>query len=235
MGSFAQIAIGRESWGANHNVARHRHDRAYVAVILSGGYEECGSRGRFCVGAGDVLLHDRFDAHLNRFQKKGAQILNLVVAAPATGFDIGHVDDPDAIARTAERCPADAGAALREQLAAETRAPEDWPDRLARDLLEIPQCRLDDWARKHGLAAETVSRGFGKVFGITPASFRLEARARRALRMIAGSDASLASIAAAGGFADQAHMTRAICALTGATPGAWRRSNPFKTAGVKAV
>jgi hypothetical protein len=35
---------------------------------------------------------------------------------------------------------------------------------------------------------------------------------------------------AAAGFADQAHMSRAIRVLTGATPGNWRRSNSFKTA-----
>ncbi|HEU4731148.1 MAG TPA: helix-turn-helix domain-containing protein [Kofleriaceae bacterium] len=34
---------------------------------------------------------------------------------------------------------------------------------------------------------------------------------------------SLAAIAAATGFADQAHMTRSVRALTGASPSAWRR------------
>jgi AraC-like DNA-binding protein len=229
MGSFAQITIGRECWGANHHIQRHRHDLAYAAVVLSGSYEECGSRGRFRVGTGDVLLHDAFDAHLNRFQHRGAQVLNLVVADFAPSFAIGHVGDPDRIARAAERDPAKAGALLREMLRETKRAPEDWPDILARDLLSNPHCRLDRWAKKHGLAAETLSRGFNKVFGVTPAFFRRETRARRAFALITASGLPLASIAATTGFADQAHMSRTLRALTGAPPRSWRRSNPYKT------
>ncbi len=235
MGGFARITIGRESWNANDRVPRHRHDQAYAAVVLSGGYEECGSQGRFRVGPGDVLLHDAFDAHLDRFQHKGAQILNLVLPGLAPDFGIGHVGDPDAITRAAERDLAEAGARLRTQLCETRRAPEDWPDLLARDLLDNPDCRLDGWASKHGFSAETLSCGFGKVFGVTPASFRAEVRARRAFAQIVASDTPLVSIAAATGFADQAHMSRATRALTGSPPCMWRRSNPFKTERAKAA
>jgi len=235
MSRFAEIANGREAWSANQSVPCHRHDRAYAAIVLSGSYEECGSRGRFRVGAGDVLLHDAFDAHLDRFQHKGAQILNLVNTGLTAPFGIGRVGDADAIARAAERDPAEARAQLRKQLCEANRAPEDWPDILARDLLDDPNCRLDSWARKKGLACETVSRGFGKVFGLTPAAYRGEARARRAFALITTSDGPLAAIAAAAGFADQAHMSRAVRALTGHPPRAWRRSIPFKTAEAKAA
>jgi AraC-like DNA-binding protein len=106
----------------------------------------------------------------------------------------------------------------------------DWPDMLAADLLKNPQTRLDGWARAHGLAAETVSRGFRKVFGVSPAAFRAQARAQSAFARIVGNDAPLAAVAAEAGFADQAHMSRATKALTGRTPASWRRSSPFKTA-----
>ena len=229
MTTFAHTSNGRESWGAHGSIPRHRHDRGYVAVILSGGYEECGNRGRFRVGPGDVLLHDAFDAHLDRFRAQGAQILNLVMDPPAPGTGIGCVADADSIARAAERDVAEAAACVREQLQETERGPEDWPDMLARDLLADPDCRLDAWARAHGLAAATVSRGFHKVFGTSPAAFRTETRTRRAYALIAGSAAPLVSIAVATGFADQAHLSRATRALTGAPPSAWRRSNSFKT------
>ena len=229
MASFVQIANGTEYWSANLSIPRHRHTQAYAAIILSGGYEECGNRGRFHVGPGDVLLHQAFDAHLDRFQHRGAQILNLVVAGLAPSFSIGYACDPDAIVSAIERDPVEAGAQLCKQIRKTSRAPEDWPDILACDLMNDPDCRLDGWARQHGLAAETISRGFGKVFGVTPASFRKEVRSHRAFAMITGSDAPLVSIAAATGFADQAHMSRATRALTGSPPCAWRRSNPFKT------
>jgi AraC-like DNA-binding protein len=227
MNSFARIANGREDWTANASVPLHCHDQAYAAIVLSGSYEECGSRGRFRVGPGDVLSHAAFDAHLNRFQKTGAQILNLIV--DATGFSVGHIDDPDAIARTAERDPVEAGGCLRAQLRETRQEPGDWQDALAFDLLDDPDCRLDAWAADHNLAPETLSRGFRKMFGVTPARFRSEARTRRALALIARTDMPLASVAAMTGFADQAHMSRALHALTGSPPRCWRRSNRFKT------
>ncbi len=224
-----QIRSGRQYWSPDHRIPRHRHDRPYAALVLSGTYEECGSRGRFRVGPGDVLLHNAFDAHLDRFQKQGAQILNLIAGDLPVHFSVGRVRDPDAIVRVAERDPIDAGVLLHAQLCEAHATLQDWPDLLATDLLRDPDCRLQIWARKHGLAAETISRGFGKVFGVTPASFRTEVRARRALALITGSDQTLACIAAATGFADQAHMSRATRALTGSPPSFWRRSNPFKT------
>ncbi len=234
-GCFAPISDGRESWAARQHIPRHRHDRAYAAVVLTGGYEECGSGGRFRASAGDVLLHRAFDAHLDRFSPAGARILNLVLPDPPPSCDLGRISDPDALVRAAERDPAEARDVLREQLREVRPDREDWPDVLARRLLEDPACRLEIWASEHRLSPETVSRGFGKVFGVSPACFRAEARARRALALLATSAAgshSLAAIADAAGFADQAHMTRAVRSLTGLPPGAWRsRSIRFKTQG----
>jgi len=229
MGSFAQISSGRERWAPFIHIARHRHDRAYAALVLSGSYEESGSRGRFRVGPGDVLFHGAFDAHLDRFGGSGAQILNLLVEETPAGIDVGRVSDPDTIVRIAERDVGAADATLRAQVRPIQRTPLDWQDQLAADLLRNPECLLDQWARSNDLAPATVSRGFSKVFDVTPAEFRLEARTRRALAMIAANATSLAMIAVTTGFADQAHMTRAIRSLTGSTPGHWRRSNRFKT------
>jgi AraC-like DNA-binding protein len=232
MDSFALTLSGRERWDPHARIARHRHGRAYTALVLSGSYEESGSRGRFRVGPGDVLLHGAFDAHQDRFCSSGAQILNLLVEEFSAGPSIGRIADPDEIMRIAERDEAEAAMELRTQLRPIPRAHRDWPDKLADDLLYDSSCLLDEWARENHLAAATVSRGFKQVFDVTPAQFRMEARTQRALAMIAANSGSLASIAALAGFADQAHMTRSIRLLTGATPGQWRRSNRFKTSTV---
>jgi len=229
MGSFTQISNGRERWGPYTRIERHRHDRAYAALVLAGSYEESGSRGRFRVSPGDILFHAAFDAHLDHFRSGGAQILNLLVEEFSPGLSIGHITDPDIVVRAAERDADEAVAQLRAQLRPIQRVHYDWQDVLAVDLLEDPCFSLDLWARNHDLAPATVSRGFRKVFGVTPAEFRLETRTHRALTMIAANEAPLAGIAAIAGFADQAHMSRAIRLLTGATPGYWRRSNRFKT------
>jgi AraC-like DNA-binding protein len=221
---FAPTPYGHEHRGSRVYLPRHVHDRAYAALVLAGSYEESGSRGRFRVGPGDVLLHDAFDAHLNRFQRGGARIFSLAMEAWPSDISMGRVADPESIVRIAEREPTDASRLLLAQLRRQPILHYDWPDILADDLIGDPGWRLDEWARKRSLAPSTVSRGFRKIFATTPAAFRLGARTRRALKMITGSDLPFAAIAAATAFADQAHMSRAVRALTGAPPGSWRRS-----------
>ena len=229
MADIAGVTNGRERWSGDACIPRHTHGTAYAAVVISGSYEECGSRGRFHVGPGHVLLHGAFDAHLDRFSHTGAEILNIALRDEVS-FAIGHIADADAIARLAEKDARAAGDVLCAEVAPHENKARDWPDLLADCLLDNPDCRLSHWANAHGLALETLSRGFGRVFGLTPAAFRAEARARRAFRQIVDGCTPLADIAAAAGFADQPHMSRAIKALTGATPQTWRhQSNWFKT------
>ena len=227
MSAFASIPNGLERWTADAQVPRHRHDLAYAAIVLSGCYEECGSLGRFRVGPGDVVVHGRFEAHLDRFGARGAQILNLIV--PKSEFllpcGVGRIRNADVIARAAEIDVTSAWRQLHEQLIAIAATSADWPDMLANDLIGNPQLPLGDWARRNGLSPETLSRGFQRVFGITPAAFRAESRARRAFTRITNSNESLAAIATVSGFADQAHMSRAVTGLTGRIPRAWRKMN----------
>ena len=58
-------------------LGRHVHERAYAALVLSGGYEEAGDHGRFRVKASDVIFHEQFEAHLDRFCETGVVVLNL--------------------------------------------------------------------------------------------------------------------------------------------------------------
>jgi AraC-like DNA-binding protein len=212
---------------AGGELARHRHAEGYLAVVLSGGYEEAGEAGRRRVAAGDVIVHHPFEAHLNRVPGRGAVVLNLPLLGPLpAGF--GRVGDPDLIVRAAERDPNAAAALLAADFAVAPPVDGDWPDDLAR-LLAMRPAGLRAWAAARNLSVEHLSRGFRKVFGVAPQRFGLEARARAAAADAARSAAPLAAIAVDRGFADQAHMTRAVAAVTGRTPGAWRASSPFKT------
>ncbi|HTX24575.1 MAG TPA: AraC family transcriptional regulator [Steroidobacteraceae bacterium] len=215
---------GRQTWSGPRTVPRHRHPEAYAALILAGGYEESGTHGRYHVRAGQVLLHRPFDAHVNRFPSGGAHILNIKLRT-SPSFGSGRIGDPDAIVRLAETDLAAAEQELQAQLRPDAGHPLDWPDVLARDLLADPQLRLEAWAARHRLTTETLSRGFGKVFCTSPRTFRAEVRALRALGLIAESSTPLVAIASQTGFADQAHMTRAVRQLTGQPPGEWRGVN----------
>ncbi|MGC8537142.1 MAG: helix-turn-helix domain-containing protein [Rhizomicrobium sp.] len=191
-------------------------------MVLAGGYEECGCFGRVHVGPGDVVLHPRFDAHLDRFGATRTEILNLPlpVAVPATR--LARLADPDGIVRLGERDPVAAAERVVSELVARPKTIMDWPDRLAHDL-SLPQFPgISRWARQNGLAPETVTRGFVRSFGVTPSHFRLEHRSHGAFEQITQSFAPLAQIAIGCGFADQPHMTRAVKALTGFPPSFWR-------------
>jgi AraC-like DNA-binding protein len=222
---MALVQIIRES-----SLARHLHAKPYAALVLSGGYEEAGDNGRFTVGAGDVVLHDFFEAHVNRFSAQGATVLNLPLAFNNCHPGIARVGDPDAVVRMAEKSGRAASELLLSLVKRWTPPVSDWPAQLALRLIQSPCWKLSEWGERNDLPAWTISRGFAQVFGISPEAFRACARARRALRSIQDTATPLAMIAVELGFADQAHMTRSVKQLTGRTPSAWRSgANGFKT------
>lgn len=214
--------IAREQ-GARH-VGRHRHEQGYAALVLRGGYVESGDRGRFRVEAGDILFHGPLEAHQDDFGARGADILNLAVPF-AIAAASGRVADPDAIARVARRDPLQAAHLLTAGMQPGPQASSDWPDLLATELIADRVPRLCAWADAHGLDPATISRGFRAAYGVSPRRYRLEQRARRAAIAIRGGSEPLAQIAAGHGFADQAHMTRALGRLLGRSPRAFREVN----------
>ena len=211
--------------------ARHGHERGYAAIVLSGGYEEAGDHGRFRVVIGDVVLHERFESHINRFSGSGATVFNLPLSE-RYAFLPGRasIADPDFIIRIAEKNKAEAVELLLSTATVQQTALADWPDELAAALMENPSLSLSFWGANRGLTPWTISRGFMQVFGLSPSAFRARTRARHAWKAIETSEEPLAQIAAHLGFADQSHMTRGVKQLTGTGPQAWRTTaNRFKT------
>jgi AraC-like DNA-binding protein len=210
---------------------RHVHAEAYCALVLSGGYEEAGDQGRYHLQAGQVVFHHRFEAHLDRFFKRGAVILNLHLPEGCSYKPgIAKVAAPDSVVHSAERSRDDAVELLISTATTVKLTCVDWPDELAEALIHNPSLKLSQWAEEKRLAPWTVSRGFAQVFGVTAEAFRARARARRAWKAIQDSPEPLAEIAAHLGFADQSHMTRSVKQLTGRGPQTWRTAaNRFKT------
>jgi AraC-like DNA-binding protein len=204
--------------GSFERMPRHRHLEAYVALVLSGGYIEAGDRGRLRVEAGQAVLHGAYESHRNEFSGGGAQVLNLPLRDADPGAELGSVDDADAIVRLAERDLDLAAELLRNTFRPTPSRLNDWPDLLAASLARDPNLSLAAWAETMGIAAQSLSRGFRLAYGTTPKRYRLELRAVQALRRLPRWPGSLASLAADAGFADQAHLTRAIVELTGQTP-----------------
>lgn len=218
------ITAGREDLAPGHTVPRHRHLHPYAIVLVDGVFDQVSYAGRIRVRAGDVLIQPTLDAHANRMPGgRGARIVRLPwrdVDDLGGAYPLGDVD---AVVRAAERDPREAAWLARAQLRAARPAADDLPDQLAASLARDGVASLAGWAASRGVARETLARAFSQAFGVPARQFRAELRARAAWLAIVRTPDSLAAIAAAAGFADQAHMTRGVRALTGASPAAWRR------------
>ena len=204
-------------------LGRHVHQKPYAALVLSGSYEEAGDTGRHRVGAGDVIFHEAFEAHLDRVPASGAEVLNLPLPAEwVLPGCLGKINDADGIVSLAEENKDEAAAMLLSSVGKQAPQCKDWPDDLAADLIHDASVNLSSWAEETGISAWNLSRGFAKIFGISPSAFRARVRGHQAWRAIRESDRPLAAIAADCGFADQAHMTRDMKKITGQCPSAWR-------------
>lgn len=227
------IVPGSEELAPGHDLERHRHLQPYAIVLIRGTFDQVGYAGRVRVHAGDLLIQPTLDAHSNRMPGgRGATLLRLPWS-DIDGVDgmsglggVFELPDPDAVVRAAERDVGEAAGVARAQWTLQRRprrAADDLPDRLAAEIVEGRVASLARWAALRGLARETVSRAFSVAFGVSVRQFRAELRARAAWLRIVRTREPLAAIAAASGFADQAHMTRSVRQLTGASPAAWRR------------
>jgi AraC family transcriptional regulator len=82
---------------------------------------------------------------------------------------------------------------------------------------------LDELAGVAGMGVWTFGKRFLATFGQTPHDYVLRRRLDRACGLLVHGIEPIKSVAAACGFADQAHLTRAMRARIGTTPGALRR------------
>jgi AraC-like DNA-binding protein len=140
-----------------------------------------------------------------------------------------RIDDADALARLAEQDPRRGQALLLGALIPGAEGFGDEADALA-GLLSRSSTPVSGWSGERDVARQTAWRRFKAAYGVGPARYRVEARARRAWRRLVEGQEGLSDVAVAEGFADQAHMTRDVRSLTGRTPGQWRAlHHSFKT------
>lgn len=76
-----------------------------------------------------------------------------------------------------------------------------------------------------GLSRSYFSHAFRRSVGWTPHAHVVRLRLERAMMLMAHTEAGLAEVALAAGFADQSHFSRSFRRLTGATPAGWRRAH----------
>lgn len=209
----------RQHFSAFGRIAPHRHLTPYATLVLRGSYHEAGESGRWRIEPGMLVVHAAGEAHADWFGGHPAELISFElhgrVAAGAY-----WVRDPDEISNSLlreDRAPAWPLSSLRPVV-----GENDWPDLLAAELRRNSALPIGEWAAANGLRRETVSRGFARAYGVTPAAYRLGVRLKGAVDALNGGSQSLADVALQHGFADQSHMTRAFRAQIGCTPGQLR-------------
>jgi AraC-like DNA-binding protein len=171
-----------------------------------------------------MLVHRPYEAHQNIVAATGAVVLNFTLPFDVSLPSAFRVGDPEALLKL-ESSDLAFEQLLLEPVQKIAQQFTDWPDQLAAALNADTSLSIRHWAIDNGLAAATVSRGFRKVFGISAARYRAEARARHAMAELRKRDTPLAALAHELNFADQAHMSRAIRAIANDSPSRWRQVN----------
>lgn len=90
----------------------------------------------------------------------------------------------------------------------------------ARLHLRVPVAEL---AGRVGLSESWFAHAFKKTTGTTPHRWQMDLRMARVRQMLTEPAETLAHVAAATGFSDQAHLSRAFRNANGTTPSDWRR------------
>ena len=107
----------------------------------------------------------------------------------------------------------------------------DLPSQRMRRVLEYIEANLNaelTLAELAGIACLSpchFSRSFKEAVGVGPQRYTVQRRVERAKALLRRGNATLASVAAATGFADQSHFTAAFRHETGTTPGRFRAAS----------
>jgi AraC family transcriptional regulator len=231
------------------HVPRHVHENAYLCVIVAGGFElrHDGARPDDC-GAGAVVAYPAGGPHENRFGDAPGRCVNIHFGASwvedaalrhwLADFRLARLGEhAAAVGRLAgEMLAHDAAAGLAITAAAvelvaqamRADAPAVVPAAIARaiDVLESDLANapgLAALASAVGLHPSHLARAFRAARGETIGEYVRRRRVEASIALLGRPDLSLAEIAAAAGFADQAHFGRVFKRQLGVTPAVRRR------------
>ncbi|MBB4284309.1 AraC family transcriptional regulator [Roseospira goensis] len=217
---WAGLELGRPDGGARGIGRAHFHDEVQIAVVTRGcrSFEVAGAP--VDVPAGAMLVVPARVAHRDRGGRAGETGdwagFNLYLPTGAIGAepeDVLVAPLPDGLIG----CAGGPGRAIDASgLLAHAMAN-------GRIGLRQPACGAPDSGTEAARSAAWHIRRTKRATGITPYAAEVTARANRARRMLCAGHAP-ADVAAALGFADQAHLTRQFRLCFGTTPAAYRRA-----------
>lgn len=242
-----------EAWfPAGEVLPRHVHDRACVAVMLDGSFDlQFAAKSYHCPPTA-AFTEPAGESHTNFIGPCGSHVVVVqpdptrtellrpfapLLDQPTHRHHAGIAERATCLARemdggdglselAAEGIVLEMLVGLARLDAGEARRPPKWLLR-AQELLHshfAEAIRIADIARSVGVHPAHLARGFRAHFKLSMGSYLRQLRLDWAARELTRSDAPLAAVALAAGFADQSHFTRFFKRYTGLTPNAYRRT-----------
>jgi AraC family transcriptional regulator len=246
------LTLSESEYEPDTRLAAHAHQRAYLSLVVKGGYRETyGARERHCLSS-TVVVHPSGERHENRFLSPGGHLFRVELDEAwltklrecGAGFDApaeAHGGPLSFIAgrmfrelRTHDSVSPLMIEALTLEFAARlSRAQDDtsrgrgpeWMPRVEEYLRAhfADAIRLDDVAAAAGVHASHLNRTFRAHRGCSIGEQVRRLRVETASRMLIESKLPIAQIAVAAGFADQSHFSRVFARITGISPARYRR------------
>lgn len=231
----------------------HGHSPAYFTLVLSGEYDERAGRVTRRVTAGMLLFHPSGEEHAVRFRARNTCVFRILplepmleaerlarasLASALTGADadvhgvVARIRDQYLMGDPLTPLIIDGLACELVACGAGVKAGAAWNRAGALRAREVVEANLSQPPSLQTLAAIagchpiTLARAFRRQFGCSIGSYLRRRRLEHASAMLRTTDLPIAIVAARSGFADQAHLTRAVRRASGFTPAALRR---FKT------
>jgi len=197
----------------------HRHERAYLSVLLDGAYTELRDGApRYCA-PGTTIVHLSGEVHADYFVA-GGRCVNFELP---TGLAVSREPLLRAVRATHPRFLRAVGAALSER-AGERAAPDApaWLPLVLREFRWVDAVPLSEAAELAGMHPAHFARAFRAQVGLTPGRYRRRERVRAASRLLLDTPAPLAEIAHECGFSDQSHLTNVFRETAGVPPKRYR-------------
>jgi AraC-like DNA-binding protein len=250
---LADLILSENLYPSALQVPPHVHERAYFGLLLRGAYlEDLGRRRVVAFDPASVVFHPPREVRCGGIGRTGATLFHAEVPEGWVRRLEEHGGLPDeavvhrggplvrlGMALYRELGAGDAAAALvaeglvLEMLGLIARLPrgrDTGPPRWLSEAVDLVHAEFQSAltvrgvAERVGIGAATLARGFRRHRGESIGDCVRRLRVERARRLIEEGSHELAAVALEAGFADQSHFTRIFRRLTGATPGAYRRS-----------
>jgi AraC family transcriptional regulator len=249
---FGGFALSVGVYEPRESVPAHQHADEYQwCLVIAGGFEEVAGRVREHCGAGSFVVRPSDCVHADRFAGRRAVCLNVFPSETwLAAHDFAQLRDCYAQHRT--RRLYRVGRELAHELSAKDSAGPIAAESLVLELLSSvgrlehavregrsrwfaavldrieaepgADLSLDALAADAGVSAGHLARTFRAVLGCSVGDYVRERRLAHATMLMRERGRSLADIAGAVGFHDQAHFSNAFRRKYGATPLAFRRS-----------